>query len=145
VGAGVPIDAFGIGTQMGVSADAPYVDTVYKLVEFGSRPVMKLSTGKASAPGRKQVWRGPLGDTIALRDEPGPGAAEPLLRLAMRDGRRVGPDPTIGEMRERFRIDLEAVPEGAKRLRKPEQVEVARSERLLELIERTREQALRRS
>ena len=56
--AGAPVDAFGIGTQLGVSADAPYVDAVYKLVEFDGRPVLKLSPAKATAPGRKQVWRG---------------------------------------------------------------------------------------
>jgi nicotinate phosphoribosyltransferase len=145
VQAGAPIDAFGIGTQMGVSADAPYVDTVYKLVEFDGLPVMKLSTGKASAPGRKQVWRGHDGDTIGLRDEPGPDGAEPLLAPAMRDGRRVGRDPTIDEMRERFRADLDALPGGARRLHEPEHAEVARSERLLQLIERTRAEALRRS
>ena len=69
------MDAFGIGTQMGVSADAPYVDSVYKLVEFDGRPVLKLSAGKATAPGRKQVWRGPDGDMLALRDEPGAGGS----------------------------------------------------------------------
>ncbi len=57
VRAGAPVDAFGIGTQLGVSADAPYVDSVYKLVEYDGRPVMKLSSAKVSPPGRKQVWR----------------------------------------------------------------------------------------
>ena len=56
--AGAPVDAFGIGTQLGVSADAPYVDSVYKLVEFGGRAVMKLSSGKAppdaSRPGARR-------------------------------------------------------------------------------------------
>src|SRR5438874_230481 len=42
VAARAPIDAFGVGTLMGVSADAPYLDTVYKLVQYGGRPVMKL-------------------------------------------------------------------------------------------------------
>ena len=51
VRAGAPVDAFGIGTQMGVSADAPYVDSVYKLVEYDGRPVMKLSSAKVSPPG----------------------------------------------------------------------------------------------
>ena len=56
---GAPVDAFGIGTQMGVSADAPYVDSVYKLIEYDGRPVLKLSAGKATAPGRKQVGAEP--------------------------------------------------------------------------------------
>ena len=145
VGSGAPIDAFGIGTQMGVSADAPYVDSVYKLVEHDGRPVMKLSAGKVSAPGRKQVWRGPDGDVIALRDEAGPPGAEPLLQAVMENGRRIRPDPSIAEMLGRFELDLAAVPEGAKRLRAPEQVRVPRSAALDELTERTRDQALSRS
>ena len=59
---GAPVDAFGIGTQLGVSADAPYIDSVYKLVEFDGRAVMKLSSAKVSPPGRKQVWRGDDGE-----------------------------------------------------------------------------------
>ena len=51
VRAGAPVDAFGIGTQLGVSADAPYIDAVYKLVEYDGRPVLKLSPAKATAPG----------------------------------------------------------------------------------------------
>jgi hypothetical protein len=51
---------------MGVSADAPYVDSAYKLVQFGGRPVMKLSEGKATLPGAKQVHRSQTGDVIAL-------------------------------------------------------------------------------
>jgi nicotinate phosphoribosyltransferase len=76
----VPIDAAGVGTKMGVSADAPYVDTVYKLVEYGGRPVMKLSTGKAALPGPKQVFRMTgMRDVIACRDEEPPPGHLPLL------------------------------------------------------------------
>jgi nicotinate phosphoribosyltransferase len=64
---------------MGVSADAPYLDTAFKLVDYGGRPVMKLSEDKATLPGAKQVYRGPAGDVVGLRSEsPQPGY-EPLL------------------------------------------------------------------
>ena len=105
VQAGAPVDAFGVGTQLGVSADAPYVDSVYKLTEYDGRPVLKLSPGKATAPGRKQVWRGQTGDLIALRDErSGPRTARPLLEPVMRGGRRlagapVSPTPASGSAR----------------------------------------------
>ena len=100
VRAGAPVDAFGIGTQLGVSADAPYIDAVYKLVEYDGRPVLKLSPAKATAPGRKQVWRGPSVDVIGLRDEAAPGPNhEPLLEPVMRAGRRLARRPTIEEMR----------------------------------------------
>src|SRR5271169_1000902 len=45
-----PIDAYGVGTKMGVSADAPFLDSAYKLVTYAGRPVMKLSSGKAPRP-----------------------------------------------------------------------------------------------
>ena len=96
VRAGAAIDAFGVGTRMGVSADAPFVDSVYKLVEYAGRPVLKLSADKATAPGAKQVFRtvrgGRLaGDVIGLRGEPPPSGTEPLLTQAMTGGARLGP------------------------------------------------------
>ena len=94
VRAGAPIDAFGVGTQMGVSADAPYVDSVYKLVDYAGHQVMKLSTMKQTAPGAKQVWRDDSGDLVALREEPAIPGAEPLLEIAMQDGKRRRPAST---------------------------------------------------
>ena len=88
---GAPIDAYGVGTKMGVSADAPYLDSAYKLVAYGGRPVMKLSAGKVTRPGAKQVFRGPAGDVLGLRGEPPPAGHQPLLRPVMRHGRRVAP------------------------------------------------------
>jgi nicotinate phosphoribosyltransferase len=140
-----PVDAFGIGTQMGVSADAPFVDSVYKLTEIDGRPVLKLSTGKASAPGRKQAWRGPDADVLALRDEPGPAGAEPLLEPVMSDGVRSGSAPSIDEMRERFDANLAALPAGARRLRDATPVAVRHSDALLRLTTSTRGDAVQRS
>ena len=57
VSGGAPIDGFGVGTKAGVSADAPWTDCAYKMVEYEGRPVMKLSSAKVSAPGPKQVYR----------------------------------------------------------------------------------------
>jgi nicotinate phosphoribosyltransferase len=146
VGAGVPVDAFGIGTQMGVSADAPFVDSVYKLVESQGRPVLKLSAGKATAPGRKQVWRGTEADVLALRDEPGTGGAagaQPMLEPVMRDGVRTSSAPSIGEMRVRFEADFAALPVAAQLLRGAQPLVVRHSEALVTLTAQTREDALR--
>jgi nicotinate phosphoribosyltransferase len=147
VRAGAPVDAFGIGTQLGVAADAPYLDTVYKLVEYDGRPAMKLSAAKATAPGRKQVWRtGGEDDLLALRDEPAPGAGwRALLEPVMRHGRRVSPDPSIARMRERFRADLEQLPAKATRLAHPEHVLVRTSEALTALTRETHQDALVRA
>lgn len=148
VRAGAPVDAFGIGTQMGVSADAPYVDSVYKLVEYDGRPVMKLSSEKVSPPGRKQVWRRPdgsNGDVLSLRDEEAPTGTEPLLTPVMREGRRLAASPTIAEARARFETDLALVPQKARRLAHPEHVRVRHSEALRALTDRTRDEAERRA
>ncbi|HZN43234.1 MAG TPA: nicotinate phosphoribosyltransferase [Actinomycetota bacterium] len=145
VRAGAPVNAFGVGTQLGVSADAPYVDTVYKLVEYDGRPVLKLSPAKATAPGAKQVWRGPSDDVIGLRSEAAPGPYhEPLLEPVMRAGRRLEKPPTIADMRARFERDLAALPVKAARLTHPEHVVAHRSEALASLTAQTAEAARRR-
>lgn len=101
VAAGAPVDAFGVGTRMGTSADAPYLSIVYKLVAEDGRPRHKTSPGKRSLPGRKQVWRRPGIDVIALDDEPGPERARPLLAPVWRDGRlgEAGPLTAAAERR----------------------------------------------
>jgi nicotinate phosphoribosyltransferase len=130
VAVGAPIDAYGVGTKMGVCADAPYLDSVYELVGYGERPVMKLSAGKGSAPGAKQVYRGAGGDVLALRDEPPPPGHEPLLVPVMREGRRLGAAEPLSGARRRCRADLAWLPPGARALRFPEAVPVRISKQL---------------
>jgi nicotinate phosphoribosyltransferase len=91
---GAPIDGFGIGSKLGVSADAPFLDMAYKLAVFDGRPVLKLSAGKATLPGAKQVWRRRdagriVRDLITLADEGPMGGADPLLQPVMMHGERV--------------------------------------------------------
>ncbi len=141
-----PVDAAGVGTRMGVSDDAPYLDSAYKLVEYAGRPVMKLSTDKSSLPGPKQVWRQfPIeSDVLAVRDESGPVHAEPLLLPVLQSGRRVGLPDSIEQARRRLNRDLEGLPEAAHELRNPVPPEVVISERLTKLLEETRGQLLAR-
>ncbi|MFD7921276.1 nicotinate phosphoribosyltransferase [Streptomyces sp. NPDC059740] len=121
VRSGAPIDVFAVGTKVGVSADAPYLDSAYKLVEYDGHGVMKLSSAKVTAPGRKQVYRGPgPSDVIALADEPAPAGTEPLLLPVMRDGRRTGPGEGLAEGRRRLERDLAALPEAARSIRLPQ-------------------------
>jgi nicotinate phosphoribosyltransferase len=89
---GAPIDAFGVGTRMGVSSDAPALDMAYKLTSYAGRGRVKLSTGKPIWPGPKQVFREHsngrfVRDVIASADEHLPG--EPLLDVVMREGVRI--------------------------------------------------------
>ncbi len=112
--AGAPIGGFGVGTKMGVSADAPFLDVAYKLVELDGRPVLKLSPGKATLPGRKQVWRvAGEHDTIGLED--GTSDGDPLLREVMRDGLATWSEP-LAAMRERARRERESLPEAVRSL-----------------------------
>jgi nicotinate phosphoribosyltransferase len=90
--AGAPINAFGVGTAMGVSADAPTVDLVYKLAAYEGRGRLKSSPGKRTYPGRKQVFRREshgrfIGDTIARDSEKLEGM--PLMRKVMAGGKRL--------------------------------------------------------
>jgi nicotinate phosphoribosyltransferase len=120
VAAGAPIDAAGIGTRMGVSADAPYLDSAYKLVAYDGRPVAKLSTAKATLPGPKQVFRRPgLHDQIGLRDEPARSGAAKLLVPVMRAGRAVIPGEDLATARARFEADLAALTHTALELDHP--------------------------
>jgi nicotinate phosphoribosyltransferase len=121
--AGAPIDAFGVGTRLDVAADAPYLDCVYKIQEYAGRPRRKRSTGKATLPGRKQVFReydrdgAVLQDTIGLADESLPG--EPMLQPVLRAGRRL-PQPSLAEARAHARGRIGTLPERCRRLRDPE-------------------------
>ena len=91
--AGAPIDSYGVGTSLTTSSDAPALDCAYKLQEYAGTARRKRSEGKATWPGRKQVWRwyderGQFArDLVSLAGERYEG--EPLLRPVMRSGRRV--------------------------------------------------------
>jgi len=121
--AGAPVDAFGVGTRLDVSADAPYLDCVYKIQEYAGRPRRKRSAGKATWPGRKQVFREYDGggrivrDTIGLADEALRGT--PLLQPVMRQGRRL-PQPSLQQARQFVSRELATLPEHCRRLANPE-------------------------
>lgn len=113
---GAPIDAFGVGTQLGTSADAPSLGAVYKLVSDARGPRMKLAPDKVTLPGRKQVWRCDDGDVVSLEDEDVPGG-RPLLLRVMVDGTRLDtPAHTLDAARERARAALEWLPAGLRSL-----------------------------
>jgi nicotinate phosphoribosyltransferase len=114
VRAGAPINGFGIGTSLTTSSDVPALDCAYKLQEYAGLARRKRSAGKVTWPGRKQVWRrygsdGRMaGDVLSLESDAQTG--EPLIELVMKDGRRVGPIPTLAEIRVRAAHDLERLP-----------------------------------
>jgi nicotinate phosphoribosyltransferase len=123
VDAGAPIASFGIGTSLTTSSDAPCLDAVYKLQEYDGVARRKRSGGKATWPGRKQVWRRSnadrtfAGDSVRLVGEQGIGT--PLLDCVMRDGRRVAPSPTLSRARAHCHAQLEALQAHLKSLDPP--------------------------
>jgi nicotinate phosphoribosyltransferase len=139
VSRGAPIDAFGVGTRMDVSADAPYLEMAYKLVRYEDRDVLKTSTGKETWAGEKQVYRHrdadgrATHDVLALRGEPPPDGGAPLLARVMANGRRLGPDPALAAIREHCAAEVRALPAEVRRLRDPAPYPVRYSDRLVEL------------
>jgi nicotinate phosphoribosyltransferase len=111
VAAGAPIDAFGVGTRMGTSADRPWLSTVYKLVQDHTGPKLKLSEGKASLPGRKQVWRAEGHDVVSLLEEQ-VADARPLLQPAQRS--------SVDEARQRCAQSVAALPDRLRSLHTPD-------------------------
>lgn len=130
--AGAPINGFGVGTNFATSADAPTLESVYKLVAVDGRPMAKRSTGKATLPGAKQVWRRPGfgGDVLALADEPNPlPGAEPLLEEVDLTA-DVGDAEAMARARGRFEADWSVLPQQYRDLTNPTRYEVDVSVRL---------------
>ncbi|MEK6727691.1 MAG: nicotinate phosphoribosyltransferase [Candidatus Omnitrophota bacterium] len=120
---GARVDNFGVGTNMGTSVDAPSLDVIYKISEVTDEegrflPTMKLSKGKVTYPGRKQVFRikGKNGkfikDILGLEKEKIKGAK--LLRKVVNKGRAVYSPPALGRIKEFCKNNLSAFPEELK-------------------------------
>jgi nicotinate phosphoribosyltransferase len=146
---GAMIDAFGVGTKMGTSADRPYLDVIYKLCETmtvsGSfSPIMKLSRDKITLPGRKQVYRFNSDDgsfrkdVIALADEEVEG--EPLLVKVMEKGELAYSLPSIDEIRVKAAESLRQLPLQYQELMGASVYPVYLSQKLQDLIEKTKGQ-----
>jgi nicotinate phosphoribosyltransferase len=112
--AGAPIDGFGVGTSLVTSSDAPGLDCAYKLQEYAGVARRKRSEGKATWPGRKQVWRAFGTGGVIERDllglEAEQHAGTPLLQPAMRAGRRIAPSPPLAEARRHALAELQRLP-----------------------------------
>jgi nicotinate phosphoribosyltransferase len=118
---GAPIDDFAIGTRLVTSTDAPYLDCVYKLQEYAGIARRKRSEGKATWPGRKQVYRrfeasGRMaGDVLTVEDNLQEGEA--LLQPCLVAGKRVSPAPPLSALRQRAADQLAQLPEHLRQLR----------------------------
>lgn len=144
VRAGAPIDAFGVGTQLATSADAPHLSAVYKLVELEisgiKRFAAKFSEDKISRPGAKQVFRDVARDVVARSGECGRGEA--LLRPVILGGSLVEPLPGLEAARTRAAASVAALPGHLRELEVGDPWPVIDSRELRELTERTRRNLL---
>jgi nicotinate phosphoribosyltransferase len=135
--AGAPIDGFGIGTSLTTSFDVPAFDCAYKLQEYAGLARRKHSAGKATWPGRKQVWRRVCsdqrlaGDVLSLEGDRQSGKS--LIEKVMCRGQRLAPSPTLAESRARVARELERLPSGLRRLSSSEAYPVVIGDALLQL------------
>ena len=120
--AGAQINAFGVGTRLGVSADAPYLNMAYKMVQYDGRPVMKLSSGKVSLAGPKQVFRKRDNRGFISRDLIGlfgedVADSESLLVPVLKEGRRLVPPEPLPNIQKRFCQEFSLLPKTYKGLK----------------------------
>jgi nicotinate phosphoribosyltransferase len=138
VSQGAAIDSFGVGTKVGVSADAPYLDIAYKLVMIDGRPVIKLSRGKKTLAGPKQVYRFVddkgmmVKDLLARRNEEIEEGTS-LLKVFMDNGRRLAPAESLNSIRDRFQEQLAALPPEYRELESAPRYPVSLSQGLVDL------------
>jgi nicotinate phosphoribosyltransferase len=140
-----PLDAFGVGTQLATSGDAPSLSAVYKLVELKHDGHMhytaKYSDDKATLPGAKQIYRFPGHDVVALHRECNSSyTGEPLLRPIIIQGELVEALPTVTKSREYARRAIAALPEELHSLSPSMPYEVSMSKKLLEVAESRRQE-----
>ncbi|PIG92012.1 nicotinate phosphoribosyltransferase [Gloeocapsopsis sp. IPPAS B-1203] len=134
---GAEIDGYGLGTRLVTGTP---VNGVYKIVEIAGIPVMKQSSGKATYPGRKQVFRSFEGnqaikDCLGLVSETD---AQPLLQLVMQQGKRIHLPESITQIRDRTAKSVASLPDFVKQLDHPTPFPVEISPALQQLTEKTR-------
>lgn len=144
VSSGAPIDAFGVGTQLTTSADAPALSAVYKLVEFQSddrvRYAAKLSDEKSTVPGAKQIYRTASHDTLGLYNECSPQfGGEPLLHPVIVGGATVEKAPALTKLQARAQAAIAKLPPQLRSLQPVAEYPVEISPRLAHLANEIRQ------
>ncbi len=108
---GAPIDAFGVGTKFITSADAPYLDMAYKLVEYDGKPKVKKSPGKATFPYKRQVLRHTSNGIMAYDEVIRFGeSSEGLVQEVIKEGKMTRTLPSLKEIRETLIEELGSLP-----------------------------------
>ncbi|MBD2089259.1 nicotinate phosphoribosyltransferase [Microcoleus sp. FACHB-1515] len=113
---GASIDGYGLGTRLVTGTP---VNGVYKLVEIDGIPTFKAASGKATYPGRKQIFRSSRGDRLGLADESPQSDEQPLLQLVMREGNRINPPESLQSIARRTRQNVLHLPESVRHIHDP--------------------------
>jgi nicotinate phosphoribosyltransferase len=145
VRAGVPLDAFGVGTQLATSADAPGLSAVYKMVELKRDGEVfytaKFSSDKSTLPGAKQIYRYADRDVVAHYSEcSNEFKGEPLLRPILTQGELVETLPSMQGIQKRSQAMIEALPRRLWELGRAEPYSVELSPLLRQMAEFVREE-----
>lgn len=143
IGAGAPIDVFGVGTQLATSADAPALAAIYKMVELKRNGTVhytaKFSGEKSTLPAAKQVYRGKESDVVAIYDECNPNVkGEPLLHPIILGGELLEPLPSMQRAQQNALRRIAALPAGLRSLNESAPYEITISQNLLDLAESVR-------
>lgn len=138
-----PIDGFGVGTELVTSADLPYLDCAYKLVEYEKKPKIKLSRKKMTLPFKKQLFRiyknGTIfKDIIGHFDEQFDDSVK-MLKLYIENGELVRNLPSLKEIREKALINFKTLPNTFKSLNQYMTFTPEISHRLLRSAEKLKE------
>ncbi len=136
---GAEIDGYGLGTKLVTGSP---VNGVYKLVDIDGIPVMKMSSGKFTYPGRKQIFRSFGGsklqaDKLGLLDE-NEAEKKPLLQLVMKEGKQLEKPEILTKIRQRTEFSVASLSEEIRRLKNPISVNVEISQMLRNLTEETK-------
>jgi len=141
---GAPINLYGVGTEMVTAKPVAAISVVYKLLEDPVGPRIKLSAGKETLPGAKQIYRQSLPggtyayDVLALEHEELAGV--PLLEPAVRQGRRVRARPELAATRGHCLQAVRSLPRGLKQIMAAASYEVRLSPGLMRLTRELRQQ-----
>ncbi len=139
LGEGAPIDGFGVGTSLTTASDAPALDCAYKLQDYAGIARRKRSAGKATWPGKKQVYRWFDGDGRMVRDlltiEADRQDATPLVEPVMTAGSRLAPGPSLADIRARTTEQLATLPPGLRKLAEADAYPVEVSDPLRDLAD----------
>jgi len=143
---GAPADAFGVGTEMVTSRDDPVVNSVYKLIQHNGIPKIKISEGKITYPGKKQVYRvydenGKFTkDILMLENETPPDKSEPFLAPIMRKGKLIYDLPSLDEIQQFYYKNIEKLPEEFKKLEQLDLFRLGLSNGIKELTQKLKNQ-----